>query len=401
MRNAWHALGMARAAEGVLVGVGLALVVLACALEQGLLLRDPVAWGLALFAGTGMGTSWALELVPKVDHLAREVDTRLRMDGAMFTAWEAEVDGKTGSLVHVLTRRVRERVRPAQVIRAALPNSASVLAVPLLGAGLLALQTGKQADENGMNVTPALGAVVRALQETEGLAQEELVAGNMPAGDLRDLAALTRQARGIAAAGDRAAREPELAGEMGKRLESLAQDIEEFASRNAEHSEVSRALDQATAFVDAALVGLDEMGVEDEEQGGAGEPAAKDAPAGIPDPGEPAVASPDGTGPDPSGPPGSGNAGEGAGSDLGSGELANGGADGTMVAPSDGADPPSDGPGPDESASGGPRGAVDRPGGVALDRSWPTRHATLAERWIEARRTRATGSATPPKQDSD
>ena len=87
MRNAWHALGMARAAEGVLVGVGLALVVLACALEQGLLLRDPVAWGLALFAGTGMGTSWALELVPKVDHLAREVDTRLRLDGAMFTAW--------------------------------------------------------------------------------------------------------------------------------------------------------------------------------------------------------------------------------------------------------------------------------------------------------------------------
>lgn len=379
----------------------MALVVLACALDQGLLLRDPVVWGLALFAGTGMGTSWAVELVPKVDHLAREVDTRLRMDGAMFTAWEAEVDGKTGSLVHVLTRRVRERVRPAQVIRAALPNSAIVLAVPLLGAGLLALQTGKQKDENGINVTPVLGAVVRALEDTEGLAQGELAAGSMPADDLRELAALTRQARGIEAAGDRAARDAELSGEIGKRLESLAQDIEEFASRNAERSEMSRALDHATAFIDAALVGLDEMGVEDAEQGGSGEPVAKDAPDGPPDEGEPAVASPGGIGPDNPGPPGPGSAGEGPGSELGSGELAIGGADGTMVAPSDGADPSSDGPRPDESASGGPQGAVDRPGGVALDRSWPTRHATLAERWIEARRTRATGSATPPNQDSD
>lgn len=398
VRNAWHAVGMARTAEAVLVAAGVGLVTAAAAVAEGLPLRDPVTWCLAVAAGAATGVSWFVDLRPRAGVLARRIDRGLRLDGALVTAWELESRGVESPLARLLARGVRRRVRSSEAVRAALPPSGPILAVPFLGASLLAWVCGLRADEGGVHVQPALAAAVGALQEAEGVAQEELSAGAMSAADLRELAALTRRARELAAEGERVGDDPARAAGLRRELADLAEGIDELAHERGARPELARALDRAAACADAAGEGLGAAAKEDDPALAAAGGTDDDAPGS----GADGARSETAAGGAADGTPGeTGERGE-RGGDLPGGELALAGADGTMSAPSNGdeAPPTRPDPGPsnvetDAHDTGG------APGGVALDRWWPARHATLAGRWIESRRARAGDAATTPNQDSD
>lgn len=399
MRNAWHAVGMARTAEALLVAVGLGLVTAAAAVAEGLPLRDPVTWCLAVAAGVAMGLSWFVDLHPRAEVLARRIDRTLRLDGALVTAWEHEARGAESTLATLLARRVRQRVRPSEAVRAALPLSGPILAVPFLGASLLAWVCGLQTDDGAVHVQPALTAAVGAFEDAERVAQEELAAGAMSAADLRELAALTRRARELAAEGGRVGDDPARAGELRRDLEDLAERTEELAQDRAARADLARALDQAAACADAAREGLSAL-ADDAETPAADRTGATPGSGGADREGDSA---------------GSGAARPGrsdgpSGGELGGGELAQSGADGTMSALSNADEASPTGPDPtvsdvaresEAAPDVAPEPAAGPTGGVALDRWWPARHATLAGRWVELRRARAEDSAITPTQDSD
>ena len=326
MKSAWHAVGMARTAEALLVGLGLALCALAAAVLQGRALGDPLAVGTAVAAGAAMGAAWFLDLRPRVERLARDVDRALRLDGALVTAWEAEVragqssDGDAGApaspgvLVELLARAVRERVRRADAVRAALPRSAPILTVPFLAAALLAWATDRHAAGLArLDLDPVLGRAVAELDAAERAAQAELAQGRMRADDLHELGALRRAARELRNAGERGTGASD---ELGARMDEVARRLDDLLRERVRNEDVARALERAATCVDAARAGLERGGSERPPEPPPPDPSAGPWPA--PEPGaEPGTA------------PGSGGS--------GAPPLANGNGDGTMSAPADGA----------------------------------------------------------------
>jgi len=380
---------MARTAEALLVGLGLALCALGAAVLQGRSLGDPLAVGAAAAAGAAMGAAWFLDLRPRVERLAREVDRALRLDGALVTAWEAElraaraaghpagrpvspaVQAPPPALVELLARGVCERVRRADAVRAALPRSAPILAVPFLAAALLAWAVDRHAASlPGPHLDPVLGRAVEELDAAERAAQAELAQGRMRAEDLRELAALRRAARELQVAGAAGAQPgEERPGELDQRLAELGRRLDDLLRERVRDPLVARALERVATCVDAARAGLEHEGMRR-----SGEPGPPAASAGTrPEPGAGRDAHP---GP---GPPGAS-------------PLANGAGDGTMSAPAGGAtranEPERADPAAAPGAGEAPR-TGERAGGVAFDLRWPERHAGLVARWVEARRAAA------------
>lgn len=385
MRNAWHAVGMARTAEALLVGVALALASLAAAAGGGAAPAAPAVWGVSVAAGALMGAAWFLDLRPRAERIARAVDARLRLDGRLVTAWEREVAGDGSAIARLLSQEVRARVRPAAAVRAALPASLPLLGAPLLAAAWLgvALEGREGGPPPLRGVAPALEGIAEELRAAEDRAFDDLRQGLLGREELQRIGALARRADALArecarherspapgdpagapdAAGARAAADPEgtPSPTLRRRVDGLCDEIEALAERAGGSRELSEALDRVATLADAARRGAGAPGA----GGGSG-----DAP------------------------------GEGRGG--GASALANGEADGTMSAPPSGteaSDPrlPTAPPPPDAGFPGDAAPDAGRAGGIGAGRWWPGAHDGVVGRWIEDRRARrATGDGPDP-----
>ena len=196
VRRVWHATRLACTAEALLLGAGLSLLTLAAAWSSG----AGFGWtalGLALMAGTVFGTAWRIEQRPQLHGVARGVDEGLRLGGALVTAFESEQSGADGSLVRLLSLRVRSRVRVVAALRAALPNSLPFLAAPLLGTVvLLSVRSGgEEPPPPATFLAPALGAMADALAEAKRMGFEDVASGLTSQEDASLLADLEREAR--------------------------------------------------------------------------------------------------------------------------------------------------------------------------------------------------------------
>ena len=227
----WTATRLACTAEALLLGSGLSLLTLAAAWHSGAG-SGWTALGLALFAGVVFGISWRIEQRPQLHRVARGVDEGLRLGGALVTAFESEQTGADGPLVRLLSLRVRSRVRVVQALRAALPNSLPYLAAPLLATVVLVSVRGggEELVQPGAFLAPALGAMADALAEAKRMGFEDVASGLTTQERVSLLADLEREARALAAKGERSmpAREPgsTQAKELSERLDRMEQKLE-------------------------------------------------------------------------------------------------------------------------------------------------------------------------------
>jgi hypothetical protein len=129
---------LTRAIEGVLFFVAGLLATRAAALLSGLsdeALR--AAWPLAASCGVLCAASWWLEHRQGTIALARALDERLRHHGALLTAFELEQRAARTprAMEELVSRRVLERLRRGEALRALVPPFLAPVAAPTL-AGL-------------------------------------------------------------------------------------------------------------------------------------------------------------------------------------------------------------------------------------------------------------------------
>jgi hypothetical protein len=364
VRRVWHATRLACTAEALLLGAGLALLTLAAAWSSG----AGFGWtalGLALMAGTVFGTAWRIEQRPQLHGVACGVDEGLRLGGALVTAFESEQSGADGSLVRLLSLRVRSRVRVVAALRAALPNSLPFLAAPLLGTVvLLSVRSGgEERPPPATFLAPALGAMADALAEAKRMGFEDVASGLTSQEDASLLADLEREARALAKKCERSLPVSEAGSAQGQRLaeqlDRMEQQLEQRLARtDPDPAEASpqaggmqrreaprRALERALAHLDSARHALGAAGMS--------------APSGAQPPrGSGALGAAD-------------EAADGAGADNSGRSLASGGESGTISPSPTTADPNV------ESAPG----TSPQTGGLSGAGIWPARHRELVRAW--------------------
>lgn len=366
VRRAHHAVHLAHVAEGLLLGLGAALLAAAAGVQAGVDAVD--LWSIALLAGIPMGLAWRCEVRSSHGRLVRRIDRDLHLGGALVVAWEVECEGRSGALGHVIATQLRRRLRLPLVLRAALPNSAGLLAAPIAGAALLlvALESRPEPPDPMGSIAQVLGGVTAGLEDAEPSSGRALAEGDLSLEDRAELQRLTANARQLTWEAERLGDDPHKRDELREGVADLARELEEFAERVAGHAELDGRLEQTLAMADAA------------------ERATTAGTAG-PDPGRSTTDLVAGA-------PGGSGAGGGAAAvpeqDPGEGGLANGGPQGTIVAPHGQVSGPQ---GPDSAPLPGPEGRA--AAGVSLGPWWPERHAGVVRRYVERRRDEDPGSS--------
>lgn len=323
-----RALAALRGAESALVAVSAALVTLAAAVRGDVPLAARGAWCVAALAGLAAGGAWWLEHAPRrrggSGALVLELDRRLRHQGALAAAHDAERRGADSPLARLLAQRVLARLRAREALSAVLPPLLPPVAAPVAGALLLALALAREeALAPGSASDPArladglLGGLER-LREAAGGAS----------GDAQALRRLEADARELQADLERGRAAP---GSLERVLE-LERALAERAGALGASPAARRELSAVQAWLD-----------------GTREAVAR------------------ALGPEA---PGAAGAGQASGSVV-------------TDAPPPGTMAPSPGPsgGATERATG-----RDEPAGAALGSWWPPRHDAVVERWVESRR---------------
>jgi hypothetical protein len=364
VRATWRAVRLARLAESVLLGatalsIGLTAAVLSG--ERGAPVRSwGDAWLAAFVCAVCCALSWWVEHRPRPADVAARIDTKLRLSGALVTAFELEavrVPGAASSGIgRLLLERVTRRVTRKDGLRVALPRSGKFLALPLIAAGLLAGALDMRREE------PPPVPLDRLLA---GLAGEAAALG---AGTSTDFAAGDLTAEEVRAALDLAARagrlelsagagplDPQEREELAREAELLQGELQELSTRLPPDSETARAAERAASWAEVA---------------GTGGRDPDRAPAAAPD-----------VAPDEA----PHETGQGESDGSGGLEVAAGPADGTMLGSPAELGDPFDGSG--GAASPAPESAREERGVVA-GRWWPARYDSVVERWVEVRRAR-------------
>lgn len=387
VHKARRAVGLARTAEAILLGVGVGLITWAAAVSSGGAPVDPACWGTALAAAVLLSASWKIDLRPQPARLARGIDRQLRLDGGFLTAWESERSGPGSDLARLLSADLRGRLRSAQVVRAALPSSMPFLAAPLLGAALLAavLDGRERPGDPLQHIAPVVAGIAAELSAAHDQGLRELREGTFGSAPLTALLAAERSARELAT--ESAEREQDTAQRqaLAAGLDELAETLEQLVRERAGSPDLRQRLTRAATLADSARLELAE--------------ARAAARPGV-GPGSPEAAA---TGRSPGRSPGR-QAGPRVGPqvgprgiphDISALDLAHAAGDGTISAPDAGGGVPGT---PASRAPGTEPGEV-RAGGVAVGRWWPSRHADLVGRWVEdrrSRRARTSGDGSDP-----
>ena len=369
-----RATALAYVAEAVLVGAFASLTALAAIAWQGSTLASLGAWGAALLAGGFAGASWWLSVRVLPADIARRIDRSLGHKGGFVTAWEGVSRSRPSGLVLLLARGIQKRTPLALAKRAVLPNSMPFLALPFLGATLLAIV---RSDDGGESLAPdwvpRVAGFAAAMGDVEAAARAGFGTEEIDADVLRELvesSAAARQLERRAELGDCGPDEARPA------VEELLRELDSLTPELSPLSDLAQALERATSHADSLLMA---------EEG----PLGAELPPST-DPGTDLgadLASERANGP--AGPPVA-QRGPGAGLDFDGAadpELTNASGEGTMVDRSDRRDAE-----PEASASSGEAdGALGEagPAGVASGRWWSKRDGRVIELWQERLRASA------------
>ncbi|MFT5476829.1 MAG: hypothetical protein ACI8Y8_002169 [Planctomycetota bacterium] len=395
--RAYRACLLAHAAEALFVGLLGLLLALTAVAWQGSALASLGAWGAAILAGVCAGAAWWLEVRPARSVIARRIDTELGLDGAFFTVFEQgdpERAAGRGLVTQLLAQAVGEALSPARVLRCALPNSMPFLALPFLGATLLAMvRAAEPPAPVAPDWVPRVAALTEALDAADVAAREGMRSGEIDGQTLRELVDLKGRSRELLRGARTGASGPD---EARAELADLRDDLERIASDASPLSELAVALDEAATRADALMMG-------DPESVAAGTPGQARSGSMATGGGE--------------GAPAPGEAGrEGTHSESApeaDPRLANGGSEGRMKDGSvrnGGADAPGAGHSPGAAGGAVEPGALPEPqveqgagspgsAGVASGRWWSERDAAIVERWVQWRRGADPGAETRDEDD--
>lgn len=333
-RRALHAVELCRAG---LLASGVLAVALSLGVLGGASAGDAGLWCVALVDALLVFLTFALGSRRSEAEVARQVDRRLELGGALVTAFEAEGRPRASALAERLARQVAATTS-ARAMRAAIgPPTLPLLAVPFCGATLLFLVL------EGARTEPSrvdLASVVERLEQGIGDLREAEAGLDQEAMGAEERHRLGELLRRAASQGRELGDAPPL-----EALEALDEDLVELGARLPDGEEGRRMqdqLDRARAALDAARMA---MGSEPPQEG----------------PSEPVPPGQEvGEGPQEAGSPGQGRSG-----------LAAGDENGMMFGPEAAADTP-------------PR---IRDSAVLGLRAWPEAYEGLVRRWVEARRS--------------
>lgn len=309
---------------------------LAACVFGGAALGAPGPWIVAVANGALVFFTWTLACRRDEAQVARSIDEALGKDGALFTAWEVEGRGEASALARRLGEEVAAAARPRGMLRAILPPTTPLLALPFVGCALLfAALEGAREERSQVD----LAELVRQVEAGLGSLSEQeagMEGEALSAEERRELGQLLRQAATRGRELDREASPEELA-ELDDELESLQGQLPDGEVGEAMREE----LDRARAALDAARMSLESEPSEPEDRPAEGTASVEE-----------------------------GNSGDGS-AKGGTRSLAQGGAIGRI--------PRSDSPG-GATASRAEAGVLGLP-------TWPEAYDGLVRRWVEFERT--------------
>ena len=345
VQRAWFGLAVARGGESVLLAAAALCLILGAATLSGDSLSGPQVWLAALTGATLCGASWWLEHRRAPEDIARRIDDQLRHQGALFTAYELELQGDRRPLSRLLAERVLVRLRLRDARRAVHPTLVVPVVVPLVSVVILAVCLERTRTPEPPN--PLIITADGLVQGLGGLRSEAVSSGPE----------LGREAAALAAEGQRLARvlEGPDSPERRRALEDAAaldERLAELALKARDEPKLRAAVAESRTWLDALRQALERD---------------QAPPAGGPDAGDPGA-----SGGEPQGGPGGDSGGEptGAGPDG----VTPGSGDGKMPSSSnpgeDAADPPSAVPGAAEV-------------GAAGGDWWPAEYDEVVRRWLQ------------------
>lgn len=261
--------------QGVCLGVAAFLLALAIGVQEQ---RGELGLGLCFVAGVnGLLVSlwWGLLHRRSTAQVARDVDRAMNLNGSLFTAWEAEGQSNPTSIARRLGQKVAGRVTPRKMMRAILPASLPMLAIPFAALGVLLVAREEsridpiQADLDGLveEMQRGIGAVTA---DGEGAPADS--AETLTALERQELQQLMRATRELGEELKEGTATDEEAREIAERLAELGDSL---AQRGSE--ELREGLDRTQAALDAARMSMEGGGARGQEAPESGDSSAATA----------------------------------------------------------------------------------------------------------------------------
>jgi hypothetical protein len=238
-RAKWR-VALSRGAQTASVAVCAAAAVAAAVEFDGGSLHEPQAWTVAALCATLAGAMWWREQRLDAAGLARKLDRRLELGGALFTTLEAQRRGDP-SFAALLETRTARTLRADDLPRAAPAPALGWLAAPAIAVGLwLAAAQRRPASDpdlaqlaravrSALAVSASGAAPLREAEATAGRIEREAEGAELdPAALRRELERLEVQLDAVDAARRSA---PGAAGASNARLEALREPLRAAARR--------------------------------------------------------------------------------------------------------------------------------------------------------------------------
>ncbi|HVS09053.1 MAG TPA: hypothetical protein VMS76_04195 [Planctomycetota bacterium] len=166
-RRRWR---LARAAECLMLAAAAAGIQIAAGALSGAAPLAPPLLAAAALAGGLCGATWWFEHRRSERDVARAVDRKLGLDGALATALEVEAGAEPGSLAALLVERAARAVPSGRAAKAIAPPSPLFAAAPLIAGAVLALSLERSPASQVLRppAGPPLGGLIAAREPARG-----------------------------------------------------------------------------------------------------------------------------------------------------------------------------------------------------------------------------------------
>ncbi len=236
----------ARLGEALILGVAATLFLLYLALQSD---SQGMEFGACVSAGIGgllIAILWMLETGQPAFDWACKVDRNLGLNGRLLAGLSAERGAEITSIGQLLVEGLRPRVSRKAILHKAVPVSLWILVLPFVGGSLLLQGVREQRAQ-----VDRWSSSAPQFRELQGLLGEAQQRAQTVAGDealLKDIRALQEAAR-------RGALEMEIgkgeAGEWGKKLASMAAELDQVGQELHGDAAWDRTMDRAQGVVNA------------------------------------------------------------------------------------------------------------------------------------------------------
>ena len=249
---------LVHAAEALLVALGGFLLTVAAGVASGASLDAPHLWGLAILAAALAASLSVLEGRPDAEQLARHLDQRLRLAGALTTAFRAETLGRENELTRLLSTRLRARVTVLDVRRVARADPLPWLALPLFAAALLTIALGRRpkAELDSLWVDEHLSTLAHELHEVVAAGGACVERDEIDPQDYDAMRELAQSASQLSLDFKPVQGGAPGAQELSQELEQLRDRAQELVETLEHDSELRGALEKAVMKADETLMGM-------------------------------------------------------------------------------------------------------------------------------------------------